>query len=100
MKISNQLLLLAMVSSSCVYAGEPNQKDQFQIMDRNNDGAITLQEATGSIELLKNWVYVDHNVNGQIEMSEFSAFEEMQAPAKNFAPQPDEDDPHIGAAPL
>ncbi len=100
MKISNQLLLLAMVSSSCVYAGEPNQKDQFQIMDRNKDGAITIQEATGNIELLENWVYVDHNVNGQIEMSEFSAFEVMQAPAENFVPQVDEDDPHIGAAPL
>ena len=100
MKISNQLLLFAVVSSSCVYAGELAQKGQFQAIDSNNNGAITIQEATGNIELLKNWVYIDHNVNGQIEMSEFSAFEIMQSPAENYVPQVDEDNPHIGAAPL
>lgn len=58
---------------------ESDSVDAFKELDTNRDGYISNQEATGETELLSDWKNVDKNSDGQLEMSEFSAFEELNA---------------------
>ena len=68
----------------------------FQQLDQDNDGYVSIVEATGQNELLKQWSEVDTDTDGRLEMTEFSAFEEEPA---TFVPAVEPDDAHIGAAP-
>ena len=105
MKASNVIagigtVLIAMPS----FAGDASQAKQFSSLDVDNDGYVSIMEADGQLEMLKNWVDIDKDSNGKLEFSEFSAFETMSAEdsqkAKSFEPPQDEDEPGIGAAPL
>jgi len=80
-----------------VLQAETNAAADFKSMDKNGDGYISINEASGRLDLLRKWVDTDKNADGQLEMSEFSAFE--VGPAVTFEPaQPEEPEP--GAAPL
>jgi len=87
--------LSALMVFAPVFA-ETDATDTFKKLDKNGDGYISINEATGNVEMLKQWVKADKNADGQIEMSEFSAFEGL--PATTFAPD-DADDMELGAAP-
>ena len=54
---------------------EHSQKKDFQALDTNGDGVISQQEADANPELASNWQQADKNADGQVDMSEFSAFE-------------------------
>jgi len=82
--------------SSTVFA-ESNPEADFRSLDKDGDGYISINEATGRLDLLRKWVDTDKNADGQIEMTEFSAFE--VPPAKTFQPVEPEN-PEPGAAPL
>jgi len=68
----------------------------FQQLDQNHDGYVSIVEATGQNELLRQWTEVDANSDGQLEMTEFSAFE---VEPEYFQPPVNPDDAHIGSAP-
>jgi Ca2+-binding EF-hand superfamily protein len=82
-----------------VFAGEDTQKEKFDSMDENKDGSISVNEATGQTEILRNWVNIDKNVDGKLEYSEFSAFETMKEKAKGYEPPYNDESPEPGAAP-
>ena len=71
----------------------------FQQLDQNNDGYVSIIEATGQNELLKKWTEVDKDTDGRLEVTEFSAFEEQSAASYVPNDYSDADDPEIGAAP-
>jgi Ca2+-binding EF-hand superfamily protein len=85
-------------------AEEMSQAEQFSKLDKDNDGYVSINEATGHNEMLKKWVDIDKDENGKLEFSEFSAFETMSEEdpnkAKSFEPPTNEDEPEIGAAPF
>ena len=72
--------------------------DTSASLDTDGDGYISIVEATGHDEILRNWSTLDHDSDGKIEMSEFSAFESAEAPALFFVP-PDVS-PEPGAEPF
>lgn len=86
--------VVALLFCSAVSAEETS--DAFRMMDADGDGYISINEASGKLEMLRQWVNADKNGDGQIEFSEFSAFEGL--PAATFEPvNPEEVEP--GAAP-
>jgi Ca2+-binding EF-hand superfamily protein len=93
-------VILAMPS----LAEDASQAWQFSDLDKDNDGYVSIIEAEGQLDMLRNWVDIDKDSNGKLEFSEFSAFEtrseQDSQKAKSFEPLQDEDEPEIGAAPL
>jgi len=97
MKIRSFLIVAAVMFPLSIYAGDKSTtQDSFNKLDKDKDGYISQQEAKGDKKLLEQWDVVDADANGQLEMSEFSAFETGKAAA--FTP-PEPDDPSMGAAP-
>jgi len=88
------------MSSVSMFAMAGSSTADFQSLDKNGDGYISINEATGQLELLRKWVDADKNADGQIGRTEFSAMEESSAktPAATFVPQ-DPENPELGAAP-
>jgi Ca2+-binding EF-hand superfamily protein len=82
-----------------VFAGEETEKEKFDRMDKNKDGAISVDEATGHTDILRNWTNIDKNVDGKLEYGEFSAFETMEDKAKGYEPPHEDESPEPGAAP-
>lgn len=70
--------LSALLVFTPVFA-ESDSSDSFKQLDVNRDGYISTYEAKGETELLSDWKNVDQNSDGRLEMSEFSAFEEVKA---------------------
>lgn len=58
------------LSSGAVFAVH---EDAFSQLDTNEDGYISREEAQG--ELVDEYASVDHDQNGLVDQSEFSAFE-------------------------
>ncbi len=79
-------------------SAEQTETNTSANLDRDGDGYISITEATGHNELLRNWSRLDHDSDGKIELSEFSAFESQEAPAEYFVP-PDVS-PEPGAEPF
>lgn len=50
----------------------------FEQLDLDQDGNITKEEAQSAPELSQNWQQYDTNQDGQLDQSEFSAFESRQ----------------------
>ena len=90
--IASAAVMLSLGLSAEEMAGQAT----FQQLDRDNDGYVSIIEAIGQNELLKQWSNVDTDTDGRLEMTEFSAFEEEPA---TFVPAVDPDDVDIGAAP-
>lgn len=53
-------------------------EEKFNQLDADQSGTISAQEAESYETLSKNWGSADTNQDGAVDMSEFSAFEEMQ----------------------
>lgn len=49
--------------------------DAFAALDADKDGAISAIEAEANPDLMKTWSSIDANQDGQLDASEFSAFE-------------------------
>ena len=69
--------------------------EQFNKLDQNKDGAISINEATGQLQMLRKWTDIDKNRDGVVEESEFSAFE----PAEEYVPDNMDSEDNLGAAP-
>jgi hypothetical protein len=98
MKITSFFIAVAVVVPLSVSAGEKSTtKESFNKLDKDQNGYISQQEAKDNKQLLEQWDSVDADADGQLEMSEFSAFESGKASA--FEPGDDPDEPGLGAAP-
>ena len=90
------------------FAEDASQATQFSNLDTDNDGYVSINEAEGHLDMLRNWVDIDKDTNGKLEFSEFSAFETMtekdseksSTKAKTFVPPENEGDYGFGAAPF
>ncbi|MDH5327327.1 MAG: EF-hand domain-containing protein [Gammaproteobacteria bacterium] len=91
MKALSLLAGLALVFPSVAMAGDI--QTEFDAMDTDRDGLVSVTEAEGQLELLRRWAEVDKNADGLLEISEFSAFE--IAPA--YVTDEDDDQVNIGA---
>lgn len=99
MKIKSFLIVAAVMFPLAVSAGEKSStQDSFNKLDKNKDGVISQQEAKSDKQLTEQWDSADADSNGQLEMSEFSAFEEGRA--ATFTPPDNPDEPGLGAAPM
>lgn len=98
MKVLYSLVSGAVLFSAALSADSTNQT--FTNLDADSDGYISINEATGQTELLKQWTEVDKDVDGQLGVIEFSAFETQEQPAEMFTPPVNADEPDLGAAPF
>jgi Ca2+-binding EF-hand superfamily protein len=78
MKSSNLIVGLGLMLL-CVpaFSGDKSEQDKFNRLDTNKDGYVSIEEATGNNDILSKWSDIDKNSDGQLEYSEFSAFETM-----------------------
>ncbi|HSH29693.1 MAG TPA: hypothetical protein VK971_07285 [Thiohalobacter sp.] len=60
-------------ASGSVLAGE--QAGKFKMLDADQDGYISAEEAQANPALSSQWQSVDQDGNNQVDQSEFSAFE-------------------------
>ena len=72
------MIFSALTLALSVSAEELPGAKTFKSLDTDGDGFISIIEATGQNDLLRNWVNIDTDANGLVEMSEFSAFESEQ----------------------
>lgn len=90
--------------STPLFADDTSQAQQFIKLDKNNDGFISIAEAKGHQDILKNWRNIDKNTNGKLELSEFNAFEIQRdqdgTKAKTFEPPENNDEYDLGSAPF
>ena len=77
-------------------SAESDTQKEFNAMDLDRNGVVTILEAEGNVELLKQWATVDKDSNGELELSEFSAFE-IGSPV--YVQDEDENEATIGAGP-
>jgi hypothetical protein len=99
MKITSFMMVAAVMFPLTVAAGDKSTtQDSFNKLDQNKDGYISQQEAKENKNLIEQWESVDADADGQLEMSEFSAFESGKAPG--FTPPDDPDAPGLGATPM
>ena len=96
MKAIYTLASAAMVLATGLSAEETQGQTSFQQLDSDNDGYVTILEATGQNQLLRQWTEVDKDTDGRLEMTEFSAFE---IEPERFIPAVNPEEAHIGAAP-
>lgn len=76
--MKKQIAVIACVSAfaaGSAIAGEKQQGELFKMLDTNQDGYISAEEAQAHGDLTSQWNSVDQNSDGQIDQSEFSAFE-------------------------
>ena len=90
------LVIFALAFTLPVSAERVDTNKQFRMLDADNNGFISIIEATGQNELLMKWSETDKNTDGQLEISEFSMFE----PGQQFVPPADDEQPDPGAAPF
>lgn len=67
----------------------------FESLDKNGDGYISSEEAAGRPDMAESWTMIDQNSDGQVTITEFSAFEGKG----KFTPPEESEEPGIGAAP-
>ena len=60
------------------FSGDKSEQEKFNRLDTNHDGYVSIEEATGNNDMLGKWTDIDKNSDGQLEYSEFSAFETME----------------------
>lgn len=94
MKIKQLITIGAMTVAFAALADDMGNKKVFDALDKNGDGKITKEEAAGVETLTEDWVTIDVNKDGSIEVSEFAAIESVEA----YTPVESDNEP-IGAAP-
>jgi Ca2+-binding EF-hand superfamily protein len=67
----------------------------FESLDADGDGYISNEEAAARKDIDERWVIIDKNSDGQLDITEFSAFESEG----RFTPPEESEDAGIGAAP-
>ncbi len=68
---------LALALAGAAQAGPQGPMADFNALDADRDGHISLQEAEGHRGLAEQWQTLDANRNDQLEPEEFSAFEPL-----------------------
>jgi Ca2+-binding EF-hand superfamily protein len=64
------------IAAGSAYAGSKStESDMFKSLDQDQSGSISQQEAANQQTLSQDWAKYDSNQDGQINASEFSAFE-------------------------
>lgn len=79
------LTVAASLAAGVVVAAEdkeaaPNYEQKFGYYDKDKNGMITKQEASIRTDFTEKWKNLDANGDGQVDLSEFSAFEEENKP--------------------
>lgn len=97
MKVISLFAAAAIIFPLGLSAGDMREQSTFSQLDKDGDGYVSINEATGQMELLKEWANVDKDTDGMLEQAEFSAFEE--APSATFTPLVNPDEPEPGAGP-
>ena len=97
MKMIHTLAAVAVMLPLGLSAEESSGSPTFQQLDKDHDGYVSIVEATGQKELLKQWTSFDKDANGLMEQSEFSAFETENEPSMDAAIYGDDNE--IGAGP-
>lgn len=92
MKILSGLVALAFMFPTIANAGSTSE---FEALDKNGDGVLSVFEVAERLDLVKSWMLVDENTNGQLELSEFLQFGKAAA----YIQEESEDEANIGAAP-
>ena len=95
MKAILSLAAVAVMLPLGLLADETQRPVTFQQLDMDNDGYVSIIEATGHTNLLRKWSDVDTDTDGRLEATEFSAFEIEPT----YVPPVDPDEAEIGAAP-
>jgi Ca2+-binding EF-hand superfamily protein len=98
MKLKYFLIAAAVIVSFGVMAAEQSVSEKFKELDKDGNGYISQEEAQGDKKLVQQFDKVDADTDGQLEMSEFAAFESGEA--AGFEPPDNPDEPGIGAAPM
>lgn len=57
-------------------ASEPGYEQKFTWYDKDKNGLISQQEAAARTDFSEKWSELDANGDGQVDMAEFSAFED------------------------
>lgn len=68
----------------------------FEELDADSDGYISKNEAKAQKSIEQNWAKADKDMNGRLDISEFSAFESIG----RYVPPTDREEPEPGAAPF
>ena len=61
-------------------AQEPTYEAKFAWYDKDKNGTISQQEASIRTDFVEQWKSLDTNGDGQVDLAEFSAFEEANKP--------------------
>ena len=74
------------LSAGVVVAAEdkeaaPSYEKKFTWYDKDNNGAISQQEASVRTDFVEQWKKLDSNADGNVDLGEFSAFEEANKPS-------------------
>ena len=76
MKRLYAVICTLLIAVSTTYAAEKSaEKNMFKDLDKDRSGTISQKEASKQKQLSKNWASYDTNQDGQLDESEFSAFE-------------------------
>lgn len=76
MKRLYAVIYTLLIAVSTTYAAEKSEEDNlFMKLDKDQSGTISQKEASKQKQLSKNWASYDTNQDGQLDQSEFSAFE-------------------------
>ncbi len=57
-------------------ASEPGYEQKFTWYDKDKNGVLSQQEAAARTDFSEKWSELDANGDGQVDLTEFSAFEE------------------------
>ena len=89
------MFFVAVTIPSDVFSSDDPIEQSFIKLDSDRDGLINIIEAQNQLELLRQWANIDEDTDGQLELSEFSVFESLQA--LTFEPEINPDDVDPGA---
>jgi len=78
-----KIMMVLFASAFLTGAAVAGEKMGYSELDVDGDGAITAEEAKGSMELTESWEKIDANADGVVDESEFSAFETMEPAQKD-----------------
>ena len=60
---------------------EPGYDLKFSWYDKDRNGSISQQEASVRTDFVEKWKKLDANADGNVDLEEFSAFEEANKPS-------------------
>ena len=82
------------LAGATVWAAEAPKT--FEELDADGNGRISKQEAKDQKSIKRNWAKIDADKSGELDISEFSAFEGIG----RYTPPEESETPEPGAAPF